>query len=470
MKKTTSTDKALDRFMNVPAEYELTKLTGTGSVPKWLSGKLVRNGPALFDLEKQNLKHWFDGYGMLHGFFIRGGEVYYQSKYIQSQEYLRATSSGTVQTVAWGTASDPCRSIFRRFMSNFSAMPNNTNVNVVKIGKKYFSTSDIATINEFDIESLDTLSSLNVGKSSVMAAHPNYTDDGRVWNMTSSFGPVARNTFVSIDDTPSIEKKLSFVTKKLFYFHSFGGNERYQVCIEQPLQLDFKELITSGPKNKSFYECFTWNGNAKNTFHIYDRLENTYLAIPSDLQFFFFHTVNSFMEGNVLHIDLCGYEDNSIVDDFYIDALTTTGIADDHKASLRRISIDMDSRTVEMKNRRINLELPAINDAYRNERYRFVYGVHSPKGNTNLAVQIAKFDNDTEEMLLWGEDGVTVGEPVYVAKPGATDEDDGVLLVLCHNQATSCAELAVLDAKTLKKVSTQRVPQSLPPALHGWFY
>src|SRR5271163_2418896 len=47
-------------------ETELTKLEVDGSLPAWLCGKLVRNGPALFEAGDTKLRHWFDGYGMLH--------------------------------------------------------------------------------------------------------------------------------------------------------------------------------------------------------------------------------------------------------------------------------------------------------------------------------------------------------------------------------------------------------------------
>ena len=70
------------------SETELTKLEVDGSLPAWLCGKLVRNGPALFEAGDTKLRHWFDGYGMLHGFTITGGTVFYQSKFIRSEEYL----------------------------------------------------------------------------------------------------------------------------------------------------------------------------------------------------------------------------------------------------------------------------------------------------------------------------------------------------------------------------------------------
>ena len=101
---------------------------------------------------------------MLHGFMITDGTVYYQSKLIQSQEYLNNKEPGKkLEKITWGTASDPCRSIIRRFFANF-ASGSNTSVSVVKIGSRYFTTSDIPALNEFDIKDLDLLSTLRTTK------------------------------------------------------------------------------------------------------------------------------------------------------------------------------------------------------------------------------------------------------------------------------------------------------------------
>ncbi|MEK7152768.1 MAG: carotenoid oxygenase family protein, partial [Patescibacteria group bacterium] len=220
-------------YTSQESETELTKLEVDGSLPKWLHGKLVRNGPALFEAGNTKLRHWFDGYGMLHGFTLADGTAYYQSKFIQSQEYLNSKESGKVQkTITWGTASDPCRSIFRRFFATFSALSSNTPVNVVQIGSRYFATNDTATLNGFDIKELDTLSTLIVTKQGVMAAHPAFTRDGRVWNMIAHYGPVIKNELISFDESAQHTTHHVMVRPNLYYLHSFANNEGYFLTIE----------------------------------------------------------------------------------------------------------------------------------------------------------------------------------------------------------------------------------------------
>lgn len=59
-------------------QVEDVPLTSEGSIPSYVSGCLVRNGPALFEFgeprkdegygKNQTVKHWFDGQAMIHGY------------------------------------------------------------------------------------------------------------------------------------------------------------------------------------------------------------------------------------------------------------------------------------------------------------------------------------------------------------------------------------------------------------------
>jgi carotenoid cleavage dioxygenase-like enzyme len=64
-------------FTNLEEEVMLDDLHMQGKIPEWLSGSLIRNRPAKFDLDKQSLKHWFDGLAMLHKFSFNAGKVAY---------------------------------------------------------------------------------------------------------------------------------------------------------------------------------------------------------------------------------------------------------------------------------------------------------------------------------------------------------------------------------------------------------
>jgi len=39
-----------------------------GSIPQWLQGEVLRNGPGEFDLGETTFNHYFDGHALLHRF------------------------------------------------------------------------------------------------------------------------------------------------------------------------------------------------------------------------------------------------------------------------------------------------------------------------------------------------------------------------------------------------------------------
>lgn len=45
-----------------------------GSIPSWLQGTLLRNGPGLFSVGNSEYNHWFDGLSLIHSFTFRNGE------------------------------------------------------------------------------------------------------------------------------------------------------------------------------------------------------------------------------------------------------------------------------------------------------------------------------------------------------------------------------------------------------------
>jgi carotenoid cleavage dioxygenase-like enzyme len=55
-------------FATLENEVVLNGLLVSGKIPSWLSGTLIRNGPAMFEVGQQKFNHWFDGLAMLHKF------------------------------------------------------------------------------------------------------------------------------------------------------------------------------------------------------------------------------------------------------------------------------------------------------------------------------------------------------------------------------------------------------------------
>lgn len=63
-------------FVDLPQDFTKwrTLVLPAGSIPSWLQGTLLRNGPGLFSVGNSQYNHWFDGLSLIHSFTFRNGE------------------------------------------------------------------------------------------------------------------------------------------------------------------------------------------------------------------------------------------------------------------------------------------------------------------------------------------------------------------------------------------------------------
>ena len=163
-------------FTTLDKEVKLDDLPVQGEIPAWLTGTLVRNGPAQFEVGERPFNHWFDGFAMLHKFSFANGRVNYANKYLQSTGYKLAKKHGKIMSSEFAT--DPCRSLFQRAAALFSPQPShNTNVNLTRLANKFVAMTETPLPIEFDLNTLETLGipefqdELGFGSST---AHPHY--------------------------------------------------------------------------------------------------------------------------------------------------------------------------------------------------------------------------------------------------------------------------------------------------------
>jgi carotenoid cleavage dioxygenase-like enzyme len=101
-------DRFARGFSTLEQEITFDRLPVKGTVPGWLAGTLLRNGPAKFEIGKQNYHHWFDGLAMLHRFSFRNSDVSYANRFLRSSPYTEGGEKGKICYSEFAT--DPCRS------------------------------------------------------------------------------------------------------------------------------------------------------------------------------------------------------------------------------------------------------------------------------------------------------------------------------------------------------------------------
>ena len=115
-----------------------------------------------------------------------------------------------------------------------------------------------------------------------------------------------------------------------------------------------------------------------------------------------------------------------------------------------------------------DLELPRIAYGRHNERpYRYVWG--NGTGAGGWLERISKVDTESGHTLSWSQPGCYPGEPVFVAAPGAEDEDAGALLSVVLDGEAQRSFLLVLDAADLHELARAELPHHIPFGFHGQF-
>ncbi|CAN8099942.1 unnamed protein product [Discula destructiva] len=112
-------------------------------------------------------------------------------------------------------------------------------------------------------------------------------------------------------------------------------------------------------------------------------------------------------------------------------------------------------------------ELPTINPNYHTRQHRYVYGLPQT-GKSTFFTTIVKTDTLTQEAQQWNNaEGHTPGEAVFVPRPGATEEDDGVLLSIVLNGISEMSYLVCIDAKSMREIGRAEMDFAVGFDLHG---
>ena len=467
-------------FKSQTREFDLSDVPVTGTVPGWLSGELFRNGPAIFEQGPDHMHHFFDGYAMLHRFSFQNGAVAYRSRILESEEYKNDTKLGRIAGNEWGTAAWYSGSILKRLKNLVHpAVVDNTNVALGIIGGKYVALSDFSNMIAFDPETLKTYGDIHFtdkfgNRLMGSAAHSSVDPvTGEIFNALSRFGPHGDVSVYRIAPGAADKREViaTIPAKKHTYFHSFALTPGYFIFIEMPLELELSRLIAGQLRGISLAECYEWRPGNGTKFHIVSRNDGTVTTLSTGA-FFVFHTVNAFEEGGKIIIDLSAYPDASIMTEFFFDRLLKFGLGRKSSAHLQRFTLDPRSGTVasEVICGDETFDLPRINRNVAGKKYRYAYGLGMPKETGgDFVTRILKIDVTRGTSTAWQAEQAFPGEPVFVARPGGTGEDDGCVLSFVFDGRTKTSFLLILDGTTMKELGRAVLPHHVPFGLHGIF-
>ena len=438
-------------------EGDAPDLEVTGELPRDLNGTFYRNGPNPA-FAPAGRYHWFDGDGMIHAITLREGRASYRNRWVQSAGLRDERAAGRALAT----------SLLDLTPTEAPRFKNAANTNIVFHAGKLLALVESSLPTQLVPCTLETLGEWDFGGAlgGPMTAHPKM--DPKTGEMLffgySPFPPYL--VYHVCDASGALVRSEPIDLPWPSMIHDFAITDDAVVFMLFPLVFSFENIKERGG-------AFSWEPERGTRITLVDRRTGERGASWRAEAGFCFHHVNAYELGDEVIVDVCRFPDASIVDDLYLSNLRREGASAAgavarsylHRYRLRPGSAD----AVEQRLGDEPLELPRINYKAASERpYGYAWGVGICDGSPWLD-QIVKVDVDSGEARVWRELHCFPGEPVFVARPGAAAEDDGVLLSIVLDGLRERSMLLVLDAANLAELARAEVSHPIPYGFHGQF-
>ena len=458
-------------FTSLSFEGNTISLPIIGSIPAWINGSFITIGPGIFELNDSKATHWLDGFAMIHQFALEKGSAKYTNKLIDSFYYQDCCKKGKLR----GSTPEQKKSTWSKLTSAIGSAPrpvyDNTNINIAYYNNQLVALTETPHVLQINPKTMETKGKFTFDdkiEAHFASAHTIFDPATKEWYGIAI--QYAHNSDYIVYKMKANSNQRIVIARIAVgypsYMHSFALTKNYIILTESPFTVSPYDLLLS---DHSFIENFTWKPKNGTTFMVIDRKTGKKINTYKTDAFFTLHHVNAFEKDNQIIIDMVAYKDPEIIKAFNIKNLTSahTKLPAGH---LKRFSIDLKTNKVtsHILSPHHNVELPQINASKLMGDYRYVYATAS--NEDGFAHQLIKFDLNSKRHEIWKCKGCYPTEPLFVAKPGSIDEDDGIILALILDACAQQSFLLVLDAKTFKELARAYVPHHIPFTVHSKFF
>ncbi|XP_070552538.1 carotenoid-cleaving dioxygenase, mitochondrial-like [Ptychodera flava] len=286
-------------------------------------------------------------------------------------------------------------------------------------------------------------------------------------------------------------------TRHPSYFHSFGMTEKYFIFVEQPVIINIWKAVTSKLFGYAFADMFDYHPEWPTRFHIINREtgEAMTTAYITD-SLFVFHHVNAYEKDDHLVVDMCCYPNVDVVKELYLNdvqagkelsglpkpwrfvlplKITDSTPVGENLVTLKdskATAVKLDDGSIHCTQEMIidlqpddSAELPRINYAAVNgKEYKYAYSIGG------YFSSLLKWDVEERSYKEWKFENGYPSEPIFVPKPNATREDEGVVLSSVMTVGENNPSfLLILDGESFKEIARAKVPMHITYGLHGLF-
>ncbi|KAJ8555485.1 hypothetical protein K7X08_012981 [Anisodus acutangulus] len=482
-------EKKLAAWTSVRQERWEGELVVEGELPLWLNGTYLRNGPGQWHVGNYNFRHLFDGYATLVRLHFENGRLIMGHRQVESEAYKAAKSSNKICYREFSEVPKPDNFLsyigdLAKLLSGAS-LTDNANTGVVKLGdgRVVCLTETIKGSIVIDPHTLDTLGKFEYSDTLgglIHSAHPIVTDSEFLTLIPDLIKP--GYVVVRMEAGSNERKYIGRVNCRggpaPGWVHSFPVTEHYIVVPEMPLRYCAQNLLKAEPT--PLYK-FEWHPNSKGFMHVMCKASGNIVASVEVPLYVTFHFINAYEEkdedGRVTAViaDCCEHSaDTTILDKLRLDNLRSYNGKDDvlPDARVGRFRIPLDGSpygeleaALDPNEHGRGMDMCSINPVYLGKKYRYAYacGAKRPCNFPNTLTKIDLFDKKAK---IWYDEGAVPSEPFFVARPGATEEDDGVVISMISDKNGEGYAL-ILDGSTFEEIARAKFPYGLPYGLHG---
>ncbi|KAK4365049.1 hypothetical protein RND71_016407 [Anisodus tanguticus] len=482
-------EKKLAAWTSVLQERWEGELVVEGELPLWLNGTYLRNGPGQWHVGNYNFRHLFDGYATLVRLHFENGRLIMGHRQVESEAYKAAKSSNKICYREFSEVPKPDNFLsyigdIAKLLSGAS-LTDNANTGVVKLGdgRVVCLTETIKGSIVIDPHTLDTLGKFEYSDTLgglIHSAHPIVTDSEFLTLIPDLIKP--GYVVVRMEAGSNERKYIGRVNCRggpaPGWVHSFPVTEHYIIVPEMPLRYCAQNLLKAEPT--PLYK-FEWHPNSKGFMHVMCKASGNIVASVEVPLYVTFHFINAYEEkdedGRVTAViaDCCEHSaDTTILDKLRLDNLRSYNGKDDvlPDARVGRFRIPLDGSpygeleaALDPNEHGRGMDMCSINPAYLGKKYRYAYacGAKRPCNFPNTLTKIDLFDKKAKN---WYDEGAVPSEPFFVARPGATEEDDGVVISMISDKNGEGYAL-ILDGSTFEEIARAKFPYGLPYGLHG---
>ncbi len=443
--ESTTTTYLEGNYAPVAEEVTAFDLPVVGELPAELSGRYLRNGPNPAATVDPATHHWFVGDGMVHGIRLRDGRAeWYRNRWVGSTAISALRGEPDIGGRNWNDSANGPNTNVGGFAGTTWAM---VEAGAVPVELSY----ELETIGRNDFHG--TL-------PGAFTAHPKFDPDtGEMHAVVYAWAQWMDHVqYVVVGSDGRVTRTLDIPLPGMSMIHDMALTATYALIFDQPVTVDF-DLAFAGRFP------FRWNPDYGNRVGLLPRDggvdDIVWIDVPMGYSF---HPMNAYdtPDGRVV-VDLCNYErmfDNDILGPF-----------GDSIGRLERWEIDPARRTASITviDERPN-EFPRHRGSLSTKPYRYGYCA-APVPDLTSGWPTLKHDLHTGERHAFDHGaGRAAGEPVFVARNGGTDEDDGWLVTFVHDLPAGSAEFVVMDAQDFERtdyVARVPLPQRVPFGFHG---